>query len=43
VDDIASNMRSTPRRADGIKTFIYPIKDLAKEETLYSELLGVEP
>jgi predicted enzyme related to lactoylglutathione lyase len=28
---------------EGIKTFIYPVKDLAKARTLYSELLGVEP
>ncbi len=28
---------------EGIKTFIYPVKDLAKAKTLYSELLGVEP
>jgi predicted enzyme related to lactoylglutathione lyase len=27
----------------GVKTFIYPVKDLAKAKTLYSELLGVEP
>jgi predicted enzyme related to lactoylglutathione lyase len=28
---------------EGIKTFIYPVKDLAKAKTLYSELLGVAP
>jgi predicted enzyme related to lactoylglutathione lyase len=28
---------------EGVKTFIYPVKDLAKAKTLYSELLGVEP
>jgi len=28
---------------EGIKTFIYPVRDLAKAKTLYSELLGVEP
>jgi predicted enzyme related to lactoylglutathione lyase len=28
---------------EGIKTIIYPVKDLAKAKTLYSELLGVEP
>jgi extradiol dioxygenase family protein len=28
---------------EGIKTFIYPVKDLAKAKTLYSEILGVEP
>jgi predicted enzyme related to lactoylglutathione lyase len=28
---------------EGIKTFIYPVKDLAKAKTLYGELLGVEP
>jgi predicted enzyme related to lactoylglutathione lyase len=28
---------------EGIKTIIYPLKDLAKAKTLYSELLGVEP
>ena len=27
----------------GIRTIIYPVKDLAKAKTLYSELLGVEP
>jgi predicted enzyme related to lactoylglutathione lyase len=27
----------------GIKTFIYPVKDLAQAKTLYSQLLGVEP
>jgi extradiol dioxygenase family protein len=27
----------------GVKTFIYPVKDLAKAKTLYGELLGVEP
>ena len=28
---------------EGIKTIIYPVKDLAKAKTLYSKLLGVEP
>jgi extradiol dioxygenase family protein len=28
---------------ENIKTFIYPVKDLAKAKTLYSEILGVEP
>ena len=28
---------------EGIKTFIYPVRDLAKAETLYNELMGVEP
>jgi catechol 2,3-dioxygenase-like lactoylglutathione lyase family enzyme len=28
---------------EGIKTFVYPVKDLAKAKALYSELLGVEP
>ena len=28
---------------EGIKTLIYPVKDLAKAKTLYRELLGVEP
>lgn len=27
----------------GIRTFIYPVKDLAQAKTLYSKLLGVEP
>ena len=27
----------------GIKTVIYPVKDIAKAKTLYSKLLGVEP
>lgn len=28
---------------EGIRTIIYPVKDLAKARTLYSALLGVEP
>ena len=28
---------------EGIKTSIYPVRDLAKAKTLYSELMGVEP
>ena len=28
---------------EGVKTIIYPVKDLAKAKTLYSKLLGVEP
>jgi predicted enzyme related to lactoylglutathione lyase len=28
---------------EGIKTIIYPVKDLAGARTLYGELLGVEP
>ncbi|MFF3455412.1 VOC family protein [Streptomyces sp. NPDC002730] len=28
---------------EGMKTIIYPVKDLARAKTLYSELLGVEP
>ena len=27
---------------EGVKTIIYPVKDLAKAKTLYSKLLGVE-
>ena len=27
----------------GIKTFIYPVKDIAQAKTLFSKLLGVEP
>ena len=27
----------------GIRTFIYPVKDTAQAKTLYSKLLGVEP
>ena len=27
----------------GIKTVIYPVKDIAQAKTLYSKLLGVEP
>jgi len=27
----------------GIRTIIYPVKDLAKAKTLYSQLLGIEP
>jgi predicted enzyme related to lactoylglutathione lyase len=29
--------------AEGIKTILYPVKDLAKAKPLYSALLGVEP
>jgi predicted enzyme related to lactoylglutathione lyase len=28
---------------EGVKTIIYPVKDLAKAKTLYSKLLGVQP
>lgn len=28
---------------EGVKTIIYPVKDLAKTKTLYGELAGVEP
>jgi predicted enzyme related to lactoylglutathione lyase len=28
---------------EGVKTIIFPVKDLAKAKTLYSELLGVKP
>ena len=28
---------------EGVKTIIYPVKDLAKARTLYGTLLGVEP
>jgi len=27
----------------GIRTFIYPVKDKAQAKTLYSKLLGIEP
>jgi predicted enzyme related to lactoylglutathione lyase len=27
----------------GIRTFIYPVKDLAQAKTLYGQLLGVKP
>lgn len=27
----------------GLKTFIYPVKDLAQAQTLYRTLLGIEP
>ncbi len=27
----------------GIRTFIYPVKDIAQAKTLYRKLLGVEP
>lgn len=27
----------------GIKTVIYPVKDIAQAKTLYSKLLGIEP
>ena len=29
--------------SQGIRTFIYPVKDIARAKTLYSRLLGVEP
>ena len=29
--------------SQGIKTVIYPVKDIARAKTLYSNLLGVEP
>ena len=28
---------------EGIKTIIYPVKDIAQAKTLYSKLLGVKP
>jgi predicted enzyme related to lactoylglutathione lyase len=28
---------------EGIRLFVYPVKDLARAKTLYSKLLGVEP
>ena len=28
---------------EGIRTIIYPVKDIAQAKTLYSRLLGVEP
>ena len=28
---------------DGIKTIIYPVKDIAQAKKLYSKLLGIEP
>jgi predicted enzyme related to lactoylglutathione lyase len=28
---------------EGVKTIIYPVKDLARAKTLYSRLLGVQP
>ena len=28
---------------EGIKTIMYPVKDLAKAKALYGELMGVEP
>jgi predicted enzyme related to lactoylglutathione lyase len=39
--DVASNEEHS--MTEGIKTFIYPVKDLAKAKTLFSALLGVEP
>jgi catechol 2,3-dioxygenase-like lactoylglutathione lyase family enzyme len=27
----------------GIRTILYPVKDLAKAKALYSKLLGIEP
>ncbi len=29
--------------SEGMKAIIYPVKDLAQAETLYSSLLGVDP
>ena len=29
--------------AKGIKTIVYPVKDLAKAKVLYGQLVGVEP
>ncbi len=29
--------------SQGIRTFIYPVKDLAQAKALYSQLLGVKP
>ena len=29
--------------SQGIRTFIYPVKDIAQAKTLYSKLLGIEP
>jgi predicted enzyme related to lactoylglutathione lyase len=29
--------------SQGFKTFVYPVKDIARAKTLYSRLLGVEP
>ena len=28
---------------EGIRTIIYPVKDIARAKTLYSKLLGIEP
>ena len=28
---------------EGIRTIIYPVKDIAQAKTLYSKLLGVKP
>jgi predicted enzyme related to lactoylglutathione lyase len=28
---------------EGVKTIMYPVKDLARAKTLYGKLLGVEP
>ena len=28
---------------EGVKTILYPVKDLAKAKTLFTELLGVKP
>jgi len=29
--------------AQGLRTIVYPVKDIARAKTLYSKLLGVEP
>jgi predicted enzyme related to lactoylglutathione lyase len=39
----AHNERKESSVTEGVKTIIYPVKDLAKARTLYSELLGVKP
>ena len=28
---------------EGVKTVIYPVRDLAKAKAVYNELMGVEP
>jgi extradiol dioxygenase family protein len=30
-------------KIQGIRTFIYPVKDIAQAKALYGKLLGVEP
>jgi hypothetical protein len=41
--DIAENQLKELFMTEGTGTIIYPVKDIAQAERLYSELLGVKP